>query len=275
METSEWKLDPITFCYPFIIINGLGLGAEPRCPWPRRPCAMTSESAAPAALEAAVSGVESLVLDAADEPAEDEAAVPTFSFVHEIAGLREATGDAAREAVSRAAEGQALWLSTFWFAAQQRKHGVALQREGRSGVRVTGAAPFDEPDATIGKMREANRAQMQWAESVTAFEDHWRKQISAALKKVEVEDLGAMDAARLWEAIPEEDGAGRGRKDLAEIEKELSIKVCFCEGDAHVLLVGAKTKLQKKAFALRNMLSHYHWRLSGRDVAFEAMTEKR
>ena len=58
------------------------------------------------------------------------------------------------------------------------------------------------------------------------------------------------------------------------MEKELSVKVAFC-GDDHVLLVGAKAKLQKKAFAMRNLLSHYHWRLSGRDVAFETMTEKR
>ena len=68
-----------------------------------------------------------------------------------------------------------------------------------------------------------------------------------------MEDLGAMDAARLWESIPEEDGAGRGRNDLADIEKELSVKICFCD-DAHVLLVGAKAKLQKKAFVLRNLL---------------------
>ena len=33
-------------------------------------------------------------------------------------------------------------------------------------------------------------------------------------------------------------------------------------------------KLQKKTFVLRNLLSHYHWRLSGRDVAFEQMVAK-
>ena len=42
----------------------------------------------------------------------------------------------------------------------------------------------------------------------------------------------------------------------------------------HVLLVGAKHKLANKCFVLRNLLSHYHWRLSGRDVAFEQMTDK-
>ena len=242
---------------------------------------MNSSAGASAQLDGATSGVGSLELDAAAKTAVEAAPpndAPSVTFVCEIASeqsrLREATSEAAREAASRAAEGQALWLSAFWFPQQQRKHGVALKREGRSGVRVTGAARFDEPDAVVGKMRESNRTQVQWAESAVAFEDHWRKQICAALKKVEVEDLGAMDAARLWESIPEEDGAGRGRNDLAEIEKELSVKVCFCE-DAHVLLVGAKAKLQKKAFVLRNLLSHYHWRLAGRDVAFEAMTEKR
>ena len=63
---------------------------------------------------------------------------------------------------------------------------------------------------------------------------------------------------------------------VRKIEKELSVKVVFCAApDPHVLLVGAKAKLAKKCFVLRNLLSHYHGRLSGRDVAFEAMTEKR
>ena len=82
-----------------------------------------------------------------------------------------------------------------------------------------------------------------------------------------------MDAPRLWAAMPEEDGAGRGRRDLAALEHELGVKVCFCE-DGHVLLVGARARLQKKCFVLRNLLSHYHWRQSGKDVAFEAMVAR-
>ena len=66
---------------------------------------------------------------------------------------------------------------------------------------------------------------------------------------------------------------GRGRRDLAAIEKDLSVKVVFCE-NRHVLLVGAKAKLQKKCLSLRILLSHYHWRLSGRDVSFESMTAR-
>jgi hypothetical protein len=34
----------------------------------------------------------------------------------------------------------------------------------------------------------------------------------------------------------------------------------------HVLLVGPKAKLQKKCFAIRNLLAHYHWRLTGKQV---------
>jgi hypothetical protein len=90
---------------------------------------------------------------------------------------------------------------------------------------------------------------------------------------VEVEDLGPMHAQALLSSIPQVDASGRGMHDLRQVEKELSVKVVFCS-DGHVLLVGAKQKLTKKCFVLRNLLSHYHWRLSGRDVAFEAMTAR-
>ena len=135
-----------------------------------------------------------------------------------------------------------------------KKHSVRMSIEGRSGVRVAGP--------------------LEAGESAEQFEARWRQQIRVAGKKVDVEDLGMMDAARLWDAIPEDDGAGRGRRDLERIEKDLSVKVVFCLSNGHVLLVGAKAKLQKKTFVLRNLLSHYHWRLSGRDVAFEQMAAK-
>ena len=64
-----------------------------------------------------------------------------------------------------------------------------------------------------------------------------------------------------------------GARRILPLEKDLSLKVVFCV-DGHVLLVGAKAKLQK-GLHLRNLLSHYHWRLSGRDVAFEMMPQKR
>ena len=40
----------------------------------------------------------------------------------------------------------------------------------------------------------------------------------------------------------------------------------------YTMVVYLQAKLQKKCFALRNVISHYHWRLSGRDVSFATMT---
>jgi len=39
-------------------------------------------------------------------------------------------------------------------------------------------------------------------------------------------------------------------------------------------LFGNKKTMEKKCFDLRNLLTHYHWRLSGRDLSFEEMTAK-
>lgn len=55
--------------------------------------------------------------------------------------------------------------------------------------------------------------------------------------------------------------------DLRSMEKKLSVKVVFDDVTGHVYLVGDTKKIDKKCFALRNMFSHYHWRLSGKDVA--------
>ena len=148
----------------------------------------------------ATSGVSSLV--------QSDAAASMTSFLHNLATERmcAAPTNAARAAAARAAEGEIMWLSTFWFGPQSRKHGVQFAIEGHCSVRVTG-------DLATG--------------SAEAFQAHWTKQLAAALKKCEVEDLGAMDASRLWEAIPEEDGSGRGRVDLATMEKDLGIKVAL------------------------------------------------
>ena len=203
-------------------------------------------AAGEASTGAARKGLESLRLGAEE---------PTFSFVYELSEARVHAASLSIEAAAAAAlvaEGEAQWLVAHWFGSQQRKHGVRFGLEGPSRVRVEG--PPTSPE-----------------QSAAEYEAHWSKQIAAAVKKVDVENLGPMNAAELWEAIPEEDSAGRGRRDLAAMEKELAVKVCFCD-NGNVLLVGAKAKLQKKCFMLRNLLSHYHWRLSGRDVAFETMT---
>ena len=178
-----------------------------------------------------------------------------LSFAFDLADDRVAAAStaAAKAIAATTAEGEARWLALFWTHTHERKQGVRFEWRGRSGVKIDGAPGTPE-------------------ESVAAFEERWTKLILAAVKKIEVEDLGKMEAQQLWEAIPEEDGAGRGRKDLATMQKDLSVAVVFCESNGHVLLVGAKAKLSKKCFAIRNLLSHYHWRLSGRDVAFETMT---
>ena len=159
-------------------------------------------------------------------------------------------------------EGQGAWLAAHWFGAAggpgSKKHAnVHATIEDRCCLRIISAlAPEDTP---------------------ADFAARWSKQAASVLKKIEVEDLGDMDAQNLKEVIPEEDNSGRGMRDLLKLEEELQVKVVFIDNPAepkqhkHVLLVGAKAKLAKKCLVIRNLLSHYHWRLSGRDVSFESM----
>mmetsp|Transcript_6253 Transcript_6253/g.11107 ORF Transcript_6253/g.11107 Transcript_6253/m.11107 type:complete len:92 (-) Transcript_6253:51-326(-) len=49
------------------------------------------------------------------------------------------------------------------------------------------------------------------------------------------------------------------------MEKKMSVKVVFDDETGHVFLVGDSKKLEKKCFPIRNMVSHYHWRLSWAD----------
>lgn len=97
----------------------------------------------------------------------------------------------------------------------------------------------------------------------------WRKAVEKELKNVRTEDVGKMSGRNgrsLRDAFNEE-----GLEKLSKLEKDLRIKVIFrCDG--HVLLVGPKSKLQRKSSDVRNLLSHFHWRLSGQDVAFDAAT---
>lgn len=91
--------------------------------------------------------------------------------------------------------------------------------------------------------------------------------IRSAMKKIQIEDLGNMQATDLRASIPEDDAQGRGMRDLREMEKKMSIKIVFDDDGGHVYLVGDTKKLEKKAFVIRNLLSHYHWRLFGKDVS--------
>ena len=206
----------------------------------------------------------------ADAPA---SSVSTAAFTLTVE-LNESDADGAssaaqQEAAATAAEGQAQWLLTFWAPTLKKKHpDVTVTVIGRSAVQITGIATVaafavDSVDATSADHEAA----------VAAFDAGWRKAVASALKKADVDDLGVMDADALLASIPE-DANGRGLQDLRAMEKDLGVKVVFCTNQ-HVLLVGPKAKLGKKCFVLRNLLSHYHWRLSGRDVAFETMTATR
>jgi hypothetical protein len=97
--------------------------------------------------------------------------------------------------------------------------------------------------------------------------DDVKNKIRSSMKKIQVEDLGKMQATDLLASIPEEDPQGRGLRDLRDMEKQLSVKIVFDDDGGHVYLVGDAKKLEKKVFAIRNLLSHYHWRLSGTDVS--------
>jgi hypothetical protein len=162
---------------------------------------------------------------------------------------------AQEQAKMAAAQGQAQWIEAFWFSSQRRKH-----------PSLTFYIKKDRC-VCIQQSKDSSTQQQQQQQQQQEFERYWKKQIETALKKIHVEDLGAMNAMELKESIPMEDSEGRGRKDLEVLEKQLSVKVVFCDKNKHVLLVGQKQKLQKKCFVMRNILSHYHWRLSGKDVS--------
>ena len=93
------------------------------------------------------------------------------------------------------------------------------------------------------------------------------QKIRSSMKKIQVEDLGRLQASDLLASIPQEDPQGRGLQDLRDTEKKLSVKVVFDTIGEHVYLVGDAKKLEKKVFAIRNMISHYHWRLSGTEMS--------
>lgn len=136
------------------------------------------------------------------------------------------------------AKGQAIvvWLQAFHFPTLYRKQGADMQ------VTNPGAGTL----VLVGSESQK-----------------WQKSIQSTLKKIVAEDLGNLNAKSLIPTIPEVDSEGRGMHDLQATEKKLSVKIVFDEDTGHVFLVGDAKKLEKKCFVLRNILSHYHWRLSG------------
>ena len=141
------------------------------------------------------------------------------------------------------AKGQAIvvWLQTFHFPTLYRKQGADMEVTNPGAGKLVLIGPESQK---------------------------WQKSIQSSLKKIVAEDLGNLSAKSLIPTIPEIDSEGRGMHDLQETEKKLSVKIVFDEDTGHVFLVGDAKKLEKKCFVLRNILSHYHWRLSGTNCSF-------
>ena len=159
-----------------------------------------------------------------------------------------------------AGEGEALvhWMELYWLPTQHRKHPLLLLE----------LQSTPEPQLHIQSLSSSPSPPTLAENTATEIVDaaFWEKQLVTALKKVTIEDLGDLQAVDLWDSIPDRDGNGRGRYDLVALQKDLMVHVEFSRTNGHVYLVGAKTKLAKKCITLRNILSHYHWRLSGKDA---------
>ena len=169
--------------------------------------------------------------------------------------LCEARNPKEREFAPLQAQGMIEWLSLHHFPSKMRKSKL----------------PIEVSSPLRGKMC------IQLQCSATSIEhginnEMWEKGVQSALKRITVEDLGNMNASELETSIPIEDAEGRGMADLFLLEKKLAVKVVFDKETGHVLIVGDQKKLEKKVFVIRNMISHYHWRLSGTDVAFKNAT---
>ncbi|CAK0821690.1 unnamed protein product [Prorocentrum cordatum] len=107
---------------------------------------------------------------------------------------------------------------------------------------------------------EATALEDNGPEALAIAEDAWSKAVDKELKKLVVEDLGKKSGdggVLLNTAFTEE-----GMEKLQKHEQEEKVKVVF-RGDGHVLLVGAKAKLDKKTVAIRTLVTHFHWRLVG------------
>jgi hypothetical protein len=183
---------------------------------------------------------------------EPESSVMVFSYDFLQTDCSKALASASSN--KRIALGQAAWCNAFWRPVQQRKHPeFKISIEGTN--LLVQPISLENVDKTTGTNTEAPSVD-------------WNKLLQMALKKIQVEDLGDLAAIELLASIPTEDSEGRGRKDLEAIEKQLSVKVVWLLGqdDNHILLVGAKTKLEKKCLVLRNILAHYYWRLKGKQI---------
>ena len=153
---------------------------------------------------------------------------------------------------------QAAWLERFWIPTQLRRQrgAVSIKVVGGTTVEVAATDAADE----------------------SKFREKWTRLLEGALNKLCEESLGAMNAPELVKAINEIVNTNTGNTGIADVtalEEKLSVLVYFDCTDGpdkgNVTLLGAKKKLENKCADLRSILSHYHWRLSGKDVIFDAM----
>eukprot|EP00937_MAST-01D_sp_MAST-1D-sp2_P007090 g7090.t1 len=157
-----------------------------------------------------------------------------------------------RSLAVEASPAKAAWMVRFWKVA--RRAGLCV--EAGDGTVVVVQRGLEESAAADDGADTAG------------WQDSWTKKVESALRKVDEEDLGHMDAPALLDAVRE---GGTGSADLGALEDKLSVLAFFCTNDGHVRLVGARKKLEKKCADIRNLLSHYHWRMSGKDVSFDQM----
>ncbi len=194
--------------------------------------------------------------------------------------------------VSSVTRGVALWLSRHWLDKARRKlarAGVLREGEGDTGdagglaVRLDIIVSPDNADGAAAVVLLGGHASGDSGGITEEQLDLARKHVAKAVRALAEEDLGDMDAAQLRPAIRD---SKNGWKDLSALENKFKIVVCYCEAPSevgaargtytnnHVRLVGAKKTLEKKCSDVRSILSHYHWRLSGRDVAFSDMVAR-
>jgi len=218
-----------------------------------------------------------------------------------MASLSASSPDPAADAVvvSTVTRGVALWLTRHWLDKARRKlarAGILQEGEGNTGNAGNAGNTVDNEQVAA-----AARLDIRDDDAVTAVvicgghgsdggqgitEEHLelvRKHLAKATRALVEEDLGDMDATQLRPAIRD---SKTGLKDLTELEDRLKVIVFYCEAPGvecavrgmytnnHVRLVGAKKTLEKKCSDVRSVLSHYHWRLSGRDVSFSDMVAK-
>jgi hypothetical protein len=165
-----------------------------------------------------------------------------------------------KDALLLRAHGLVQWLLSYHFPAKLRKSiipiSVSSPHRGKICIRCIDT---DNAKASCGSDCDFDGPK-------------WEKNAFQVLKKIRVDDLGHMHATELRSSIPSNDSEGRGMADMNALEKKLCVKVVFDSETDHVILVGDERKLEKKVFDIRNMLSHYHWRLSGNDVTFDKAT---